>query len=239
MKQPILAHVLLAATMCLILPRANDGASYQYDRALSKVVGVICTAPDGEVSRGTGVVVGSGEVVTARHVVYRGGRVEIIRPARNANGDVIGNESFYNWRRKRCRVVASSEERDLSLLKVAEPEEADAIAMTFASARPGQPVFTIGAGSGSLFHFASGSVRQVYRGTYSTQSTDVSGRILEVSVPINPGDSGGPIIDQRTGELVGITLATEWAANQVHKGIDGSEVRAFLREARQQEARRE
>jgi hypothetical protein len=45
----------------------------------------------------------------------------------------------------------------------------------------------------------------------------------------------GPILNQR-GELVGLNSATVTTANQVQKGIDISEIRAFLAEYRAKRA---
>ena len=80
-----------------------------------------------------------------------------------------------------------------------------------------------------MFHYSGGNVRQVYKNSwkFSQSGQQVEARVVEMTVPINGGDSGGPILNQK-GELVGINSAVMTNANQVQMGIDITEIRAFL-----------
>ncbi|WP_146575457.1 trypsin-like serine protease, partial [Botrimarina hoheduenensis] len=55
----------------------------------------------------------------------------------------------------------------------------------------------------------------------------VQARVLQTTSPINPGDSGGPIVNNN-GELVGINSSGNTKARLVSYAIDIREVRAFL-----------
>ena len=102
--------------------------------------------------------------------------------------------------------------------------------------RPGQPLVSIGnafnvrgdEATGVLSQYAGGNVRQVYDRDYHFDSgQEVRAKTVEITVPLNPGDSGGPILN-RAGELVGISSAITRDQNQIQNGIDISEIRAFL-----------
>src|SRR5262249_31586996 len=86
--------------------------------------------------------------------------------------------------------------------------------------------------SDAYWIYTSGTVRQVYhkRVVYGNGQV-VEALMLETQAPINPGDSGGPVVNDR-GDLVGVSASYRSAAQLVSNCIDVSEVRAFLAEAR-------
>lgn len=234
-----LPALLVALCVTTAPARAEDRAA-AYQKAVGGVVCVLSLGPNGECSTGTGVVTAVG-IVTAKHVIQPGNQVAVLRPARDKTGAIIGNLSHYaaDARHiKLCAVVGASAERDLALLRLAEPEKCDVIPLAATGASPGDHVFTIGASAGSaMWHYVSGSARQVYQGGFTTEGgAEVRGKIIELTAPLNPGDSGGPILNKE-GKLVGINLATVPTRNQVHMGIDVSEVRAFLIERLEAESR--
>ncbi len=81
-----------------------------------------------------------------------------------------------------------------------------------------------GVSDGVLWRYIDGSVRQVYtkKLTYETKQK-VDARVVEMTVPTNGGDSGGPILNAK-GELVAITAASRENQNAVHFGIDIKEI---------------
>ena len=226
-------RVLLIGVVSLLpsLARADDAALYR--RCVDGVVRVVCTAAEGEVAYGTGVVaLADGGIVTAHHVIDGAKTIEVIFPVRDGKGAVRGDASYYDGRRKRCRVTGVSPDCDLALLRLVEPtERLHVIELASSGGSPGESVFSIGAGSEPApWHYISGAVRQSYEGGFSADDgMDVKCRIIETSIPINAGDSGSPIL--RDGKLVGMNLATDPDSNQVHLGVDVSEIRNFLSEA--------
>ena len=130
-----------------------------------------------------------------------------------------------------CSVIATDKGKDLALLR------ADGQGMPMAVARgrpaPGDSLFAIGCGDGtSLFGFSSGHLRQSYEAQIDTLRGPFSARVLDMSVPVNMGDSGGPVVDAR-GELAGLIGFIDGFKNQTYLAISAADIRAFLAEAHQ------
>jgi serine protease Do len=239
MKNTMRWLVVAAFLVMPVLSHADDGAA-AYKKAAGAVVAIMCETSDGKTYCGTGVVMAKGEevidgrvmkgslIVTAEHVIRDAATIVVLFPARDSTGAIIGNLAYYRGRGSIGRVVKTSRERDIALLDVIHTDNVDTIDMS-ANVSTGEQVCTIGAGSGVLWHCASGNVRQVYEGTCKTEFSEVKARLIDMTIPINPGDSGGPVLNQ-AGEMVGINLATVTASNQVHKALHISEIVAFLEE---------
>src|SRR5207247_501255 len=100
-----------------------------------------------------------------------------------------------------------------------------------ASPRVGEGLHLIG-NSGALgetmWRYGSGKVRSVYESSWQ----DPSGRayrswVIENQIPSNPGDSGGPVINDR-GELAGILHGSDPAHKGLDCAIDIREIRRFV-----------
>ena len=88
-------------------------------------------------------------------------------------------------------VVATTEQRDLALLWIARQSGDGAFVQPIAPARDGENVFVIGHPENLKFTLSTGIV------------SGLRGEMLQVSAPISPGNSGGPVYDNR-GNLIGI-----------------------------------
>jgi hypothetical protein len=134
-------------------------------------------------------------------------------------------------------VVARDSKRDLALLELERvPDRVQPLPLAPASAQPGQNVHTIGnpGSSGALWIYTFGTVRQVYRKKFLTSAPgespfEVEAYVLETQCPTNPGDSGGPIVNDQ-GQLVGITQGADTEARLVSFGIDIAEIKALIKE---------
>jgi serine protease Do len=98
------------------------------------------------------------------------------------------------------RIVATSSELDLALLKIEteseEPFKIVALAAVDEGLREGQTVFAIGS--------PLGLDRTVSEGIISVANRVIGGRLyLQTTTQINPGNSGGPLFNLR-GEVVGV-----------------------------------
>ena len=98
---------------------------------------------------------------------------------------------------------------------------------------PGQSVHSIGnpGGSGALWVYTPGKVRQVYAKNWKSE---VDGRtltfeadVIETDSPTNPGDSGGPLVNDK-GELVGVTQGERSMLVCSARSSTSSEVKALL-----------
>jgi S1-C subfamily serine protease len=212
---------------------ADQDAAYR--AAVDAVALVVAYDQNWEPICGTGVVVDSegGLLVTAFHVVEATRMVGVIFPKRDQNGELVTKLEPQDVVLK-CVVVARDAKRDLALIRIKpEFEKPKSLRLAERSASPGAAVFTIGSNPdlSVLWRFSGGHVRQVYVDKFQFKNGQaIDSRVVEVTAPINPGYSGGPIIN-RAGELVGINSATETESNQVHKGIDILEIRSFLTNA--------
>ncbi|QEG21281.1 S1 family peptidase [Mariniblastus fucicola] len=145
---------------------------------------------------GTGVVVEidetkplkgghEGYVLTAWHVVQ------------DDNGEGLVKVKFRNGKRaKKCRIVHADEHKDVALLWVWVPDGVPASPVATDSIQGGDELEFAGLGGGSnlsccIRHFSA------------TASTPSSLEKIFADVPLLPGDSGGPVFNEKH-EVVGI-----------------------------------
>ena len=143
---------------------------------------------------GSGFVInGDGYIVTNDHVIAGEHRISVTI---FKDGDRELSKVTYDD----VRIVATSSELDLALLKV-EPSSDDpfhsvALAAASSGVFEGQTVFAIGS--------PLGLDRTVSEGIISVANRVISGRLyLQTTTQINPGNSGGPLFNLR-GEVVGV-----------------------------------
>lgn len=137
-------------------------------------------------SSGTGFVVTSdGWFLTNAHVVDGCKRIEV-----NGLGDATNS-----------RVDVTN---DLALLKVPVKEPLSPITFRRAPTRLGEDIIAIGFPLAGLL---SDSIKVTAGNVSALAGLHNDTRHLQISTPIQPGNSGGPIID-RDGYLLGITTAT-------------------------------
>lgn len=218
MKRAIGATILLAALLA-----AQDWRT-PYGKAVESTVWI----ESGD-AHGTGVFVADGQhVLTAYHVIAGQSVIRIHLPQRKDGGVTTAPASYTRW--LPAVVVASNPAKDLALLRVGQVGKPMALAQ--ADPSPGDPLFAIGCGDGiSLFGYAEGCLRQIYQAEIDRPPGAFRARVLDMSVPVNLGDSGGPVVDER-GELAGIISHIDCLKNQTTVAISAAEIRAFLRQGR-------
>jgi S1-C subfamily serine protease len=203
---------------------------------------------------GERIVTGSGVLVdrqrkwvlTNYHVTGDDKSVVVLFPNYDAGGNVIAERDAYFMkvgdlirlgRLVKGHVMARDLRRDLALLELEQvPEDARAIRLAVASPRPGQRVHSVGSpgASDALWLYTQGTVRMVYSRKYVVDGEfEVHARVVEAQSLVNPGDSGGPVVNDR-GELVAVVESARVAhhGGDVHLlsiFIDVSEVKTFLK----------
>ncbi len=149
---------------------------------------------------GSGVIVSpDGLVLTNHHVVEeaKNSKVKVVlRTGRVVQGEVV---------------ELGQDKVDVALVEVKDPLPVAPLLHTPAL-RVGAWVSAIGHGEGSVWTFNTGMVTNVY-------SSNSQRRVFQTQIPVNPGNSGGPIID-RHGRVVGIVTAGISGANSMNFGID-------------------
>ena len=230
--------LLLASPAALTAQEATGGAKI-YKDAVASTVWVHSTRTAG-LATGSGTLIDAGRrlVLTNYHVVEENPRVTIFFPEYR-DGRPIPERTHYTDRAKRLgvrgKVVALDKGADLAVIQIdAVPEGVKAIAVAARSPEPGELVHSIGnAGkSGALWGYVNGTVRQVYRKKWQaalskTKTAHFEARVIETDTPTNPGDSGGPLLNDK-GELVGVTQGGALNASLVSFFVDASEVKQLL-----------
>lgn len=151
-----------------------------------------------EESLGTGFVVrADGWIATNLHVVVGGPRVKVtLRDGREL--DVV-------------EVLNASPDHDLALVRV-EAKGLPTLTLGDSDAmRPGDPVVAIGNPMGLEDTVSNGLVS-------GRRKVDGGLEILQVSAPIAPGSSGGPLINER-GEVIGIATLVLTEGQNLNFGV--------------------
>ena len=103
-------------------------------------------------------------------------------------------------------LVGSDRERDIAVLKIDPSEKIQPIKLgSSASLRIGETVIAIGNPFGFEHTLTTGIVSALDRG-FSSQTGSVIGGGIQTDAPLNPGNSGGPLLNLN-GEVVGVNCA--------------------------------
>ena len=215
----------LMATLCLTgIMNANENV---YDSAILSTTYIEAPSTG---SAGSGVLIDKEQrlVVTNEHVVSGARQVIVFFPVIDKNR-VISDKSWYGSHIDevmiRGTVISVDRERDIALLQLESvPDHVEAIEIG-APARPGQIIHSIGnpGSSDALWVYTNGHVRA----NYFKDLGDNRMQVVETQSPINPGDSGGPMLNDE-GQLVGISQSYMPGDRLVSNGVDISEITDFV-----------
>jgi Flp pilus assembly protein TadD len=172
-------------------------------------------------------------LVTNHHVVGSHDTVDVYFPAYR-DGKVVTEKEYYLKKERPVvgKVIDSDPARDLAVIQVASlPATVAELKLAGEGVEPGDRLFSVGnpGASDALWVFSTGTVRAVYpkKMRYAFTGQEVKAWVIEMQTPINPGDSGGPIVNRR-GELVGVNAAGRLSATLLTYGIERREVLAYV-----------
>ena len=144
---------------------------------------------------GSGIIISSdGFIVTNYHVIEGAKKISV---------------TFYGEDQKKfASVIGYSERDDIAVIKVSAEGLSAAVFANSANCRVGDRVYAVGAPEGSDFGWTitSGIISDPLRELKIYASDHVLEKkmyLLQTDTPVNPGNSGGPLINAR-GEVVGI-----------------------------------
>lgn len=157
--------------------------------ALSK--GTAQTGPQEDI--GTGFLIDNrGDVATNDHVVNGMQTVTVTINNNMLVGKVIGTDSL----------------DDLAIIKIPPPPDIRPLSLGSAKRlQPGDPVIAIGNPFQLTSSVTSGIISGLNRSMPSNSGREMTG-LLQTDASLNPGNSGGPLIDA-AGQVVGINTAIE------------------------------
>ena len=207
--QPYLDRLLFAATSPRPvvarsdLPESERATISLFERVSPSVVQVVGAAAgasaadmEGEGVReqsGTGVVWdGAGHIVTNNHVVSGTDQVAV----RLASGEVVA-----------ASIVGVAPNYDLAVVRLHDTRHLPApIAVgTSADLKVGQAAFAIGNPFGLDQSLTTGVISALKRRLPTSGGREI-GNVVQTDAAVNPGNSGGPLLDS-AGRLIGVTTA--------------------------------
>jgi hypothetical protein len=243
MKSLRIAFAVAALIVCGLAPRlsAQDEPSL-YDRCVKSCVFIVTPLKGGH-AEGSGSLIDVEKrlVITNYHVVDEDDSVYVQFPVRLKDGTLMTDKKKYIERIPagqaiKGKVLFRDKTRDLAIVQLASlPPDTPAIPLAKKSIRVGESVMNIGnpGAVNQTFSTTNGTVRAVAVEDLvvggGSESLRIQAKMVTISNPVNPGDSGGPLIDKR-GYQIGVTESSHGGAQNVNMGVDISEVRAFLAE---------
>tara|TARA_B100000242_G_C42999064_1_gene464106 strand:- start:457 stop:1074 length:618 start_codon:yes stop_codon:yes gene_type:complete len=170
---------------------------------------------------GSGAIISdSGYVLTNSHVLQGSKEVEVL---------IYGADSL-NEAKHIATVVKDNPIKDLALLKIINPKQKlDVIDISIVEPQPGDEAHAIGHPDGEIWSYTKGYVSQVrydYTWQYS-ENSKMFATVLQIQTPINPGSSGGPLLNKH-GNLIGINSFAASDLQSMNFAISVEEIIRFL-----------
>lgn len=166
--------------------------------------GIISPTP----RRGRGIATGSGMIFTKEGHCFTNHHV--IEGARTLKVRVPGHKDTIN-----ATLIASDESNDLAILKIEgwAPAGELPVIVSCAAVRSGDKAFTVGyplpSQLGQEAKFTSGDISAL-------SGLDEDRRLMQISVPVQPGNSGGPLALE-DGRVMGIVVSSLNASYMLRK----------------------
>jgi S1-C subfamily serine protease len=208
-----------------------------FERTLSATAFVLVPGPGGQTSIGTGVLVSSESkrILTAYHVVGNRDKVLVIFPHRDSKGNLLTDPRYYQKNVQKLgivgKVIAIDPSHDLALIEVNQlPSTVQAVVLAKDSPRIGEDLHTIGSSGAddeTMWRYGPGKVRSVFAMNWQVKGMQFNSRVIENQIPSNPGDSGGPVVNNE-GKLVGIIHGSRVDRVGLAYAIDIREIQTFL-----------
>jgi S1-C subfamily serine protease len=206
-------------------PAAQPSTTSTAGAAPAGAVPAASTAPAGSIEEMVDRVMPA--IVLIETTTGRGSGFFITRDTLITNVHVVQNDGYVTLRRMDgsttdARVETRAPAFDIAILKVAQPSPAQAVIpmATAQGLRPGQEIIVIGSALGTLQNSVS-------RGIVSGLRTSGGATLVQTDAAVNPGNSGGPMLD-RNGNVVGITTMGYKGAEGLNFGVAIDHARDLL-----------
>ena len=205
-KYPLALLVLFFVCVCGQITHAQDIPKLA-EKALAATVYLEMTDTNGQpISYGSGFFVSSTTIVTNFHVV-----------AGTAKGTAKSVDKTRTYRIQ--GVVATDTKNDLAILKVKMASIKRLRLGNSDKVRIGEKVYVAGNPKGLEGTFSDGIISRI--------STQENSKRLQMTAPISPGSSGGPVLNS-TGEVIGVAFMTIEGGQNLNFAIPAKYVKTLL-----------
>ncbi len=180
----------------------NDELLDAYSNAVISVVekvgpSVVQMQINKNIQQALGFGIGSGVIITPDGFILTNNHV--VSNAKTIEVGLTTGESFPG------QVVGMDAATDLALVRILANDLPHAVLGDSEKLRVGQLVIAIGNPYGFDSTVSTGVVSALQRTMHSTEGKLIE-NVIQTSVPLNPGNSGGPLVDSR-GKVIGINTA--------------------------------
>jgi S1-C subfamily serine protease len=155
---------------------------------------------------GSGFFILKGVIASNLHVVEGASRGYAKIVGQKAKFDIEG-------------IVGIDQRRDLVLLKISAPRTPPLSLGDSDAVQVGESIYAVGNPQGLEGTFSQGivsSIRQV-----------ASDKLLQITAPISPGSSGGPVLNSK-GDVIGVSVATFSGGQNLNFAIPANYLKAML-----------
>ncbi len=214
MRQTIIRWLRLLCGVLLVLVGASLAHAQTAQEIAKKAFGstVLLVMEDGSgqpLSLGSGFFVRDGEIASNLHV---------IKGAAKGYAKLVGQKTKYDIE----GITAVDPQRDLVVLKISAASSPVLSLGKSDAVQVGEPIYAIGNPQGLEGTFSQGIVSSIRK-----VGAD---KLLQITAPISPGSSGGPVLNGR-GEVIGISVATFRGGQNLNFAIPSSYLKALLNKA--------
>ena len=194
-------------------PLAPHRATPLAQEALNATVYLEVERQGGQRAQGSGFFVRPGYVATNYHVI-EGAETIIAR--------LVGTETTYTIE----EIIATDEKRDLAIIKIIGGPVPQLTLGNSDEVRIGETVYAVGNPKGLEGTVSRGIVS-------SMRDFGQNGIRIQIDAPISPGNSGGPVLNQK-GEVIGVSVSGMQGidAQNLNFAVPSNYLKKLLREIR-------